>query len=359
MFLEEAIESVCGQTYPHWELLLVDDGSSDGSTEIARRAADKYASRVRYLEHPDHANRGMSASRNLGWSEARGALIAFLDGDDVWMPQKLERQVELLQTHSVDMVYGNTQCWYGWTGIPQDISRDWLRGIGMPANTVVAPPELILRCFPLGPAPSPATCSILVRRDIVEKVGGYEAAFRGMFEDQAFLAKLYLHATIFVSDECHDRYRMHDNSCVSRSTRAGRNEDGTHLFLKWLEDYLTKEAIRDAAIWRSIRRALRPYRYRHFYSLAERFRNLSGLAGLVIWRWYNRLARIAFRKGTGKITAIPNPISTSDRFSAVATRLSWKATRASTVEVRVNAPDGALFCQFRPCRVRRNRSLGY
>ena len=94
-FLQEAIESVFGQTYANWELLLVDDGSSDGSTEIAQRAAVTHGSRVRYLEHPGHANRGMSASRNLGWIEARGEWVAFLDGDDVWLPQKLERQISL------------------------------------------------------------------------------------------------------------------------------------------------------------------------------------------------------------------------------------------------------------------------
>ena len=96
--------------------------------------------------------------------------------------------------HSVDMVYGTTELWHGWTGMPQDIARNCIRGIGMPPNTLAAPPELMLRCFPLGQACSPATCSLLVRRETVEKVGGFETNFRGMFEDQAFLAKLYLHA---------------------------------------------------------------------------------------------------------------------------------------------------------------------
>jgi glycosyltransferase involved in cell wall biosynthesis len=85
-FIQEAIESVFAQTYSHWELLLVDDGSKDASTQIARRCAETNPGRVRYLEHEDHRNRGMSASRNLGLQHAKGDFIAFLDADDVWLP---------------------------------------------------------------------------------------------------------------------------------------------------------------------------------------------------------------------------------------------------------------------------------
>src|SRR6266545_8317921 len=82
-FLEEAIDSVFVQTYRHWELLLVDDGSTDGSSDIAKRYAREHPGRVRYLEHPGHENRGTSASRNLGVRHSRGELVALLDADDV------------------------------------------------------------------------------------------------------------------------------------------------------------------------------------------------------------------------------------------------------------------------------------
>src|SRR5215218_5812117 len=80
-FIEEAIESVFAQTYDDWELLLVDDGSTDGDTRIALEYAEQNPGRVRYLQHPGHQNRGMSASRNLGIGSARGEYIAFLDAD--------------------------------------------------------------------------------------------------------------------------------------------------------------------------------------------------------------------------------------------------------------------------------------
>src|SRR5688572_13258936 len=76
-FFEEAIKSVFDQTYDQWELLLVDDGSTDGSTQIARWYAEGFPGKVRLLEHPGHENRGMSASRNLGLEHARGEYVAF------------------------------------------------------------------------------------------------------------------------------------------------------------------------------------------------------------------------------------------------------------------------------------------
>src|SRR5437773_8185120 len=80
-FLAEAIASVLAQTFRDWELLLVDDGSTDTSSATARREAELDAGRVRYLDHPGHANRGMSATRNLGLAHARGEFVAFLDAD--------------------------------------------------------------------------------------------------------------------------------------------------------------------------------------------------------------------------------------------------------------------------------------
>src|SRR5436309_13798317 len=109
-FLKEAVDSLFAQTYHNWELLLVDDGSTDGSTTIARSYLDRHPRRVRYLEHAGHANCGMSASRNLGIRNARGAYIAFLDADDVWFSNILEEQIVILEAHpEAAMVYGPIQ----------------------------------------------------------------------------------------------------------------------------------------------------------------------------------------------------------------------------------------------------------
>ncbi len=86
--LVEAMESVLRQTYPHLELIVVDDGSTDDTAQQVHRFADP---RIRYLRLD--ANRGVSHARNRGLQEARGELIAFQDSDDLWAPDKLARQV--------------------------------------------------------------------------------------------------------------------------------------------------------------------------------------------------------------------------------------------------------------------------
>jgi glycosyltransferase involved in cell wall biosynthesis len=122
-FIEEAIESVLAQTCGAWVLLLVDDGSSDAGTNIARRYAARHPDRMRYLEHPGHANRGMSAARNLGIANARGAYVAFLDADDVWLPQRLERHVDVLEREpDLSAVYGPSR--YCSAGKPASATSD-------------------------------------------------------------------------------------------------------------------------------------------------------------------------------------------------------------------------------------------
>jgi glycosyltransferase involved in cell wall biosynthesis len=86
--LPRAIESVRAQTFADWEMLAVDDASTDESAAIVAGLGD---SRVRVLRHPE--NRGASAARNTGIREARGEFIALLDSDDEWLPEKLARQI--------------------------------------------------------------------------------------------------------------------------------------------------------------------------------------------------------------------------------------------------------------------------
>src|SRR5436190_7580701 len=85
-FLQEAIDSVVSQSYENWELLLVDDGSTDLSTEIAQQCAKQNPKKIHCLQHDAHDNRGVSAARNLGIRHAAGEYVCFLDADDVFLP---------------------------------------------------------------------------------------------------------------------------------------------------------------------------------------------------------------------------------------------------------------------------------
>src|SRR3954454_24972846 len=86
-FLSEAIESVFAQTFPDWELIIVDDGSTDETAPIANNFARLHPQRIRVLSQP---NSGVVAARNAGIWESHGTHIAFLDSDDIWVPTKLE-----------------------------------------------------------------------------------------------------------------------------------------------------------------------------------------------------------------------------------------------------------------------------
>ena len=118
-YLRESIESVLAQTYKNWELILVDDGSSDNSPMIAAEYARQYPLRVYTLEHENHKNKGISASRNLGLKHSKGKFIASLDADDIYLPRKLEDQVSILLSQpTAAMLYAATEFWHGWTGDP-------------------------------------------------------------------------------------------------------------------------------------------------------------------------------------------------------------------------------------------------
>src|ERR1043165_8653356 len=89
-FLPETLDSVFAQTYPAHEVIVVDDGSTDNTEEVLRA----YAGRITYVKQ---ANAGVSSARNAAIERATGNWFALLDSDDIWKPQKLERQVNFLR----------------------------------------------------------------------------------------------------------------------------------------------------------------------------------------------------------------------------------------------------------------------
>ena len=259
-FIAEAIDSALAQEFRDFELILVDDGSTQACTAIARDYARRYALTVRCLEHEGHENRGMSASRNLGLSAARGEFVAFIDADDVWLPAKLAEQVAIMDANpGLGMVCGAARYWRSWDGREDAIIRT-----GHIANAVVPPPEAAIALYPLAEAAAPCPSDLLLRRDVVTALGAFEEHFTGarqLYEDQAFLAKLYLAAPVYFSDRVWLKYRQHAESCVAKTTRDGRYHEVREYFLNWLERYLAAMPQPDERVATLLRSAL--WRYRH------------------------------------------------------------------------------------------------
>lgn len=101
-YLEESVESVRGQILEDWELLLVDDASTDSTPVLARRYQELDA-RIRLFQHSE--NLGPARARNTAIEHARGRYLAFLDSDDLWRPRKLDRQMALLQCSQAPLAY--------------------------------------------------------------------------------------------------------------------------------------------------------------------------------------------------------------------------------------------------------------
>lgn len=99
-YIEESIQSVRMQTYTNWELIIVDDCSTDNTDEVVREIQD---SRIKYMKN--EKNSGAAESRNRALREAKGKWIAFLDSDDLWYPEKLEKQIAFMKKNDYYFSY--------------------------------------------------------------------------------------------------------------------------------------------------------------------------------------------------------------------------------------------------------------
>lgn len=152
-FLREAIDSVLAQTAKDFELIIIDDGSTDGT----RETIGPYGERLRYIFQP-HA--GVSAARNLGIRHAVGNFITFLDSDDLWLPKKLARQIEWMAAHPEMLLCYTDEIWIR-------------RGVRVNQKKIHAKaggwiyPMCLPRCI-ISPS------SVLMRRELFEMVGCFD-----------------------------------------------------------------------------------------------------------------------------------------------------------------------------------------
>lgn len=147
-FIQATIESVCRQTYQNWELLLVDDASTDGSIALIEKLAEQ-DSRVKLL--PLKVNQGAAVARNHGLAHAKGRYVAFVDADDYWLPDKLQAQLDFMQVKDYAFTYTNFalvdeagQVLKDRVDLPQTLSyRQLLKNTAIACSTVVIDRHLL------------------------------------------------------------------------------------------------------------------------------------------------------------------------------------------------------------------------
>lgn len=279
-FLEESILSVINQTFQDWELLLVDDGSFNKSTDIAKNYADLYPDKIFYIDHDNHENKGVSITRNLGVEKARGTLIAFLDADDRFLPNKLDEQVGYFNKYpEIGMVAEASYYWIKWA---DQKLEDWIIKVGGQNDKVTSPPQLMFDLYPLNRGAAPCPSSIMIKKEVVLKVGGFVSEFKKeyqLYEDQAFLVKVYLTEKVYISSKPNNLYRQRPDSVVYKVHRSGEYHKVRSFFLEWLEKYLISNGIKKKEVFRLLDRALLPYRrplyYKYVKTLPKRIYDYS------------------------------------------------------------------------------------
>lgn len=200
--LTQSIDSVLEQTYTDFELIVVDDASTDDTREVVATYDDE---RLTYVRH--ETNRHVSAARNTGIEHASGDFVAFLDDDDEWVPAKLAKQVSLLQDcpSSVGMVY----CWLDYLDGEEVVNeyRPTLSG-DIFQHTLAAQP--------IGNA-----STLLVRREVIEDIGGFDESLpRG--NDGDFIRRVTRKYEVDYVPEVLVRYHVgHDYQRITREDEAG------------------------------------------------------------------------------------------------------------------------------------------
>lgn len=196
-FIRKTINSVFGQTYKDYEILVIDDGSTDETRNIL----GSYLPNIKILTHPNNSNLGVGASMNLGVRESKGDLIAFLDHDDLWYPSKLSEQVKIFDKYpDVGLVYTNVSV----------IDENDNKLFEIYTNTFCElnkPEELLLKCYIM------TVSSAMVRRTLFEEIGLFRADIQSA--DHDMWLRMIERTRFFYLPKCLASHRKHPSQLTS------------------------------------------------------------------------------------------------------------------------------------------------
>lgn len=194
-FVEESVCSVQAQTYQNWEIIFVDDCSTDGTLKLVKELAER-DSRIKVFQNEFQC--GAAVTRNIAYQKAKGRWIAFLDSDDLWEPEKLERQIAFMEQYEYAFTYTNYQ---------EIDERSRARGIFLTGPSHISKWGMYAFCWP--------GC-LTVMWD-AEKIGMIQISDLGKNNDYALWLKVIRKADCFLLDECLARYRRRSGSISNHS----------------------------------------------------------------------------------------------------------------------------------------------
>jgi glycosyltransferase involved in cell wall biosynthesis len=201
-YIQGCFENIIGQTYLYWELIFVDNGATDGSRQLVEKIASK-ESRIRVV---DQKQKGIPHARNKGLFEARGKYVSFLDVDDRFHPEKLEKLIRILETFpEAGMAYGKTERIYVEKGLK--VIQDWgiaKEGINFPFSLAIDWASIFYRL--------PQTGATLVRKDVALAVGGFPENLMLGNDDVGWHIEIALRYPIYFFPEVVVHYYRHAKS---------------------------------------------------------------------------------------------------------------------------------------------------
>jgi len=285
-FIGSCIESVLAQTYPNWELIIIDDGSTDGTADVISRYKDK---RIRYLRQENKGLELLAETYNKALSLAKGDLIAILEGDDFWPDYKLELQVKDFEDKEVILSFGYTR----------ELGPDGKLLRLIPDNKI---PDGAKKNFPIGKAaismlnPNWLTftfpVSVLVRRKALERIGGFQHFKYLPLVDYPTFLQLTLQGKFAFNDKIVGFWRRHRQSATS--IKFLLIMDGVQKYIKFFlqeKGSLLTMSIREK---KKIEKEWKSFHTWHFF--------LSGRRHLVNKKW--KEARKFFMNGLRQVNRL-------------------------------------------------------
>ena len=241
-FIGESIESVIAQTYENWELIIVDDGSTDSSPEIIR----KYAAREpRIRPCLQDRNRHICAATNIGIANLTGEFVARLDSDDVWCARKLEKQMQYMREHpegalcftKLDIIDGNGKIvnesqdvLYQIYNGREDGKKGWIRHFFFYGNTLIQ-------------------STLLMKREVLDETGGFNLAYMQGHDFDFFVRAILKYDFIFLEEPLvkYRRTEVQNSAWNDDNNRRFFNE---HMNIRYhffdnMPDEMFKEIFRD------------------------------------------------------------------------------------------------------------------